>query len=198
MLVSSSRVLAILLAGFGIAGAPKDKEAASDMEKLWDRLGSAEPAAAQQVIRQLAAMPEKTLPFLRQRVQPEKRPDADKIGQWIKDLDSTRYAARQTASVALEKLGRLVAPDLRKHLEGRVSLEARRRVEQILEKIEGSPDAPPPLSFYQLRAVRAIQVLERVGSAEARAILETLAKGPPHLRLTMEATEAQERLKAND
>jgi hypothetical protein len=47
-----------------------------------------------------------------------------------------------------------------------------------------------------LRRLRAIRVLERVGSAESRAVLERLAAGAPSAPETREATAALRRLTA--
>jgi hypothetical protein len=69
-------------------------------------------------------------------------------------------------------------------LQGRPSLEFRRRVEQILKK----------LPSQRLQMVRGITVLERLGTADARQLLERLAKGPREARLTQEAKAALERL----
>jgi len=52
-------------------------------------------------------------------------------------------------------------------------LETRRRLEQILNLVSGVP-APETL-----RTIRAIMALERIGSPEAKSVLETLAKGAP-------------------
>jgi hypothetical protein len=45
-----------------------------------------------------------------------------------------------------------------------------------------------------MRVVRAIRVLEQIGTADARALLRDLAAGPAGLRLTREAAAALERL----
>jgi hypothetical protein len=42
--------------------------------------------------------------------------------------------------------------------------------------------------------LRAVEVLERIGNAEARRVLEALAKGAPEARLTREARTSLERL----
>jgi hypothetical protein len=55
---------------------------------------------------------------------------------------------------------------------------------------DGKPLPPGEL----LRGVRAVEVLERIGTAEARAVLLTLAGGAPG-RLTREAQAALERLR---
>ncbi len=45
-----------------------------------------------------------------------------------------------------------------------------------------------------MQALRAVEVLERVGTPEARQILEDLARGAPEARLTREAKAALEGL----
>jgi hypothetical protein len=46
------------------------------------------------------------------------------------------------------------------------------------------------------RQVRAVEVLERVGGADARRVLEALARGAPEARLTQEAKAALARFAA--
>jgi hypothetical protein len=46
--------------------------------------------------------------------------------------------------------------------------------------------------------MRAVEVLERVGTPEARAALEDLAKGLDVARLTVEARASLERLRKQD
>jgi hypothetical protein len=48
-----------------------------------------------------------------------------------------------------------------------------------------------------LRWLRAVEVLERIGTAETRAVLGDLAKGAPPARLTREAKSAFKRLNQN-
>jgi hypothetical protein len=52
-----------------------------------------------------------------------------------------------------------------------------------------------PLPEERLRAIRAMQLLERLGSAEAREFLEELSRGAASARLTRDAQEALTRLK---
>jgi hypothetical protein len=73
-------------------------------------------------------------------------------------------------------------------LEGQPSEEVRRQVKAIL-------DAPRPVpSGETLRTIRAIQVLERIGTPEAQGVLKKLATGAEAARETREAKEALERL----
>ena len=48
-------------------------------------------------------------------------------------------------------------------------------------------------SPYELRSVRGVAVLDSIGTAEARALLADLAKGPADDRLTLEAQSASRR-----
>ena len=48
-----------------------------------------------------------------------------------------------------------------------------------------------------LQAVRAIEVLEHIGTAQAHQILNTLAQGMPEARVTRETKAALERLRSN-
>ena len=55
-------------------------------------------------------------------------------------------------------------------MKGNITLESRRRLEQILNTLL---DIPGPET---IRTVRAIMVLERIGSPEAKTVLESLAR----------------------
>ena len=64
-------------------------------------------------------------------------------------------------------------------------LETRRRLQQVLEKIEQLPLTPD-----QLRSHRAIIALQWLATAEARALLERLAGGAANTRQIDEARAA--------
>ena len=69
------------------------------------------------------------------------------------------------------------------------SLEVRRRLERILEKLER-----PITSPERLRPLRAIEALEQIRTPDALDILQKLANGTPEARLTQEATATLEYL----
>ena len=68
-------------------------------------------------------------------------------------------------------------------------LEERRRIEELLRTLEEGDLAP-----QSLQTLRAIEVLERIGTAEARRLLETQARGLAGCRATEAAAAALERL----
>jgi hypothetical protein len=78
---------------------------------------------------------------------------------------------------------------LRKALLTKPSEEAERRITLLLNRI----DSPIPLPV-DLRIIRATAVLERMGTTEARTLLEELSKGAPDARQTKVAYLALLRL----
>jgi hypothetical protein len=79
---------------------------------------------------------------------------------------------------------------LEKAVAGNPSGEMRRQVEGLLKKLKSQP-IPGEL----LRCLRAIDILEHVGTREASTVLEKLAKGAPGALQTQEAQTALSRLK---
>jgi hypothetical protein len=112
-----------------------------------------------------------------------------RLNDLIADLDSDRFAVRQRASGELEQLGELAGPAMHRALAGEPSPEARRRLRRLVQKLGG-----PITSPEMLRLLRAVEVLEKVGTAEARKVLQALADGAPQATLTREAKAALLRL----
>jgi hypothetical protein len=116
-------------------------------------------------------------------------PDPARLARVLSDLNADDLEAREHASAELDRFGEGTAPALRKALEGSPPAEARRRLEQALEKVSGT--AP---SGSQARLLRAVEVLEHIDSPAARVLLKRLADGAPGARLTREAKAALQRL----
>jgi hypothetical protein len=79
--------------------------------------------------------------------------------------------------------------DLKRLYDTTESEDLRTRIEAILQVI----DRPFPTG-NRLRSIRAIEILERIGSEEAIQLLEKLATGEPQVSLTQEAKQALKRL----
>src|SRR5579883_2555091 len=105
--------------------------------------------------------------------------DEKRLQQWIADLDSDQFAVREKATSELEKLGAAAVGTMQKALEAKPALETRRRLEQLIDKQEREEW---PASGERLRIWRALEVLERIGTPEAREVLTTLANGAPGAR----------------
>jgi RNA polymerase sigma factor (sigma-70 family) len=157
-----------------------------ELEKRWIDLGSAGPQAVQ-ALWDLVAASEQAVPLLRQRIKPAESVDAQRVERLIRDLDSDDFQTRTKATEELEKIVDGAEPMLRKTMAEKPSLEMRQRIQQVLSKLE------PSTSAERMRALRAIQVLEYTGTAEAKKHLRTLAMGLPDARLTREAKAALER-----
>jgi hypothetical protein len=115
--------------------------------------------------------------------------DEPRVARLIADLDSEQFAVRRRASEGLRELGEVAGPALREALAGRPTPEARRRLERLVTDLSA-----PVTSPERLRALRAVEALEKSGASEARQLLAKLAGGTPEARLTREARAALERL----
>jgi WD40 repeat protein len=157
------------------------------LETLWVDLAGADAGRGYRAVGKLAAARGQAVRFLRSRLQPAVEGDPVRLRQLLADLESTSFAVREAASKELASLGERAEPTLRRALAGSPTLELRRRIEALL----ASPRIPPP---EVLRAVRAVQGLERIGTPHARRVLQHLASGAPEARLTREAKASLERL----
>lgn len=167
-----------------LAKYPKGLEA-NDLEKLWSDLASEEASVAFQAIWTLSAGQRAATDFLKGRVR-QLRLDEKRLERLVVDLDSNQFSVRETATKELEKLGDDAGPVLQRALESKkLSPEALRRVEALLKAM---PSPHPEV----LRDLRAIQVLGKIGTPEARQVLERLVEGSPAARLTQEARRALE------
>jgi RNA polymerase sigma factor (sigma-70 family) len=168
------------------AGSRPRPESAHDLERLWAELRDADAAKAHTALWTLVAAPDQAVPFLKEHLHPVPRVTAERLRQWIADLDADDFTRREEASRNLAKLGSEAEPALRQALEGKPSLEARKRVEALLDGLASQTEMTPDA----LRQLRAIQALEQIGSPEARQILASLAQGAPAAPATRDAAAA--------
>jgi hypothetical protein len=104
--------------------------------------------------------------------------------------ESRSFAVREKASQRLAALGEAARPALRKAQARPRSLEVARRVETLLARLKSSKGASQGLGKG-----RAIEVLEHIGTAEARRALEALVMQDDEPSLVREAEAALLRLR---
>src|SRR5262249_37820938 len=129
------------------------------------------------------------VPFFQKNLKPRALFDAERARKLIEDLDSPKFPLRQQAMDELEKMGAPVLQLLRKAADKQPSLEAQRRIVQLLQKLE-----PRELIDVPMGPVRAVTVLEQLGTPEARRLLATLAEQSPSAWLADEAAASVRRL----
>ena len=161
---------------------------AAEKDRAWSDLAGADARRAYTAMGDLAVAPAQAVALLRERLRPVAAVSPELLSRLLADLDSGAYKQRTPAAQQLVELDELAEQALRGALKRRPSLEQRQRIEQIL--------AAPGLvrSPATLRGLRAIQVLERVGTPEARQTLQVLAKGPAEARVTRAAKGSLERM----
>jgi hypothetical protein len=191
-LLSASHDTTVLL-WKGIRPAPRDKEgplSAAGVKQRWAALGGEDAERAYDAVRDLVRSPETALAWLEKALRPVRAMDPKQAAALLRDLASRKYPHREAASQALEDLAEGAAPAVRQALRGQPSLETRRRLGQVLEKLD------PLKSPQRLRELRAVEVLEGIASPRARRLLEGLAQGMPEAGLTQEARASLRRLAA--
>jgi WD40 repeat protein len=162
---------------------------AEQMEARWEELAGADGGRAYQAIWALVAASRGAIPFLEKRLLALPAEVPPRVARLVTDLESDQFTVRESATVELEKLGTQVVPALERTLAGKPSLEVHQRVVRLLEKLEGAS-----LPSEQLRALRSLTVLERIGTPQAQKVIERWTKSETHPRLAREARMALERL----
>jgi RNA polymerase sigma factor (sigma-70 family) len=166
---------------------------AEQLRALWTDLGG-DAKRAYRAMWQLAVSPRVSLPFLAERLRPAVPLDAARqrqVERLLADLDNEAFAIRQNAETELEKMGEAIEPALRKALEGKPSLEVRRRIEKMLEKMTA-------VTGERLRELRALEALEHMDTPEARRLVDALAAGEPAAWLTEQARRSRKLFRSPD
>ena len=152
---------------------------------LWDALADADATKAFPALRLLVLNPDRALPILKDHLRPA---DDRRVPKLVGDLNSDDFETREAASRGLAALGEAARSALEKAAAADPAPEARQRLNDLLEKLNGRT-APE-----ELRGVRAVDVLEQIGTDGARAVLKDLAAGAPGALTTQAAKDALDRL----
>jgi RNA polymerase sigma factor (sigma-70 family) len=110
------------------------------------------------------------------------------VGRWLSDLDSPNDRVRDAAGRELARNLGAIAPALERAAAGELSGVARARVKQLLDRY-----GPP--GYAVVLEVRAVEVIESVGSPAARQAVRELAADPAGGHLRQLATAALSRFK---
>lgn len=161
-----------------------------EQDRLWRELAGSDAVKAYIAVGRLIARPAETLPLLHARLRPIVAPSAERLKQLLADLDSDEFRRRDAAYRQLADLGESVQPALREALKGNTSVESRRRIERLLAQLMPDIVRSPEM----LRSIRAVAVLEQIGTPRAKEHLADLAKGASTARLTHEAERALRRM----
>src|SRR5262249_40257869 len=154
---------------------------ADDLDRFWSHLAEVDGARAHAAVWGLIACPQQAVPLLRDRLRQVPVISSNALQQAVNDLDSNQFARRDAAAKLLDQHSGEAECLLREAERMNPSAEKRRRIEKLLAApfVVRSPAT--------LRSLRAVQILEQIGTSEAREVLKKLAQGSLDSRLTREA-----------
>jgi WD40 repeat protein len=161
-------------------------------EEAFRLLGATDPASAQRGMELLYRSPAETPKQCSDRIAVPAAAVMGRIDKLIANLDDEEFSVRSAAVKELDAIGGEASSYLRTAIEKSPSAEVRKLAGEVLTRIETSPPKAD-----DLRALRAIEVLESLATTEAKAVLTKWASGPNGHRLTAEANAALTRLKAH-
>jgi WD40 repeat protein len=153
------------------------------LAELWTDLASSDASRAYRAGWRLSDQ-SASVAFLRERLKPAALTDREHFRKLIASLDDGQFAVREQATRELEERGDEVDSLLRQAAADSLSAEVKRRLDNLMAK--AARGSPPGI----LRDRRAIGVLERIGTLEARDLLEMLARGAPDASKTRDAQTA--------
>src|SRR5205085_576494 len=145
---------------------------------------------AARAIRSLVAAPRQAVRLIRSRLQSEAEQDAERFARLVRRLDDKAFAVREAAQKELEQWDALPLKLVKTEAESNPSVEVRSRLKRVLE---GRKKADPEAD--NLRALRCLEVLEHVGTPEAREVLNALAEKAADPLLRQEARASLGRLR---
>ena len=172
------------------AGRLKSRLTDKELIALWSELAASKASVAIEAIHLFVHAPDDSLPFIKERLKPVSRADPRQMDLWIKQLGSDEFSVRSKAKDELEKTQEVATPFLLLARKQTNPLEVQRRLDQLINKLQESGGSP-----RGVRDLRCLEILERIGTPEARAWLAFLAEGAIEARLTQEAKEALARLR---
>jgi WD40 repeat protein len=161
----------------------------TQLEKAWTSLLSTQAETAAAAIVSLASDPDMSLPFLKKHLAPAEAPNAKELTRWIVDLNDPKYNVRETARRRLAAAGEAALPALQEAMRQSLSAEVRSQARSLVELLTNTP-----ISGEELRMLRVVEILELIGTPDAKTALKLLADGAENTNLTRRAKSALHRL----
>jgi WD40 repeat protein len=161
----------------------------AEVDQSWQSLESSDGIKAFAAMCDLIAAPQQAVAWIKDKVKPVPAADIKTIENLIALLDDNQFKVRDKASAELIVIGEQTVPALERTLLGNLPLETKRRIEGLRDRLTSKV-----LPGDRLRNYRAVEVLERIGTPEARQVLQNLAGGNPGTLLTTSANAALQRM----
>jgi WD40 repeat protein len=158
---------------------------------LWRTLTEEDAREAYRAMGTLIAHPDLALKFLRKELSPVTPGELRDFVRAVEDLDSDDFDVREAAQARLKDLPLEWVTHLRGVRDSKVSLEVRRRVARLLRDAAQKRYSPA-----MLRRLRAVQILEEIGTSDARKLLAAIARGHEDSPLAAHSKAALVRLSA--
>jgi len=163
---------------------------AAVLNEMWKTLADTDPAQAYAAMGKLAATSEQAIALLGQRLQPVPESQQQQIDVLMQQLDSPKYAERESAMRRLASLREAFEDALWQALVADPPLEVYQRLQTILAR----PLSPLPPDT--LRNLRAIRLLEWLDTPDSQRLLTAMAAGAAGARETNAARTALARSSA--
>jgi hypothetical protein len=162
----------------------------TDIEKWWQALAGDDAAKAAEAMAGLTGAAREAVVLIKEQVKPAVPLDKKQIEKWLADLNDEEFATRARAMSELCKIDERLLPMLERALAVDPSPEARKRLQELRSKLRSRV-----WQGERLRDLRAVEVLERIATPEARELLSAIADWAPGAPLSAQAGASLERVR---
>lgn len=165
----------------------------AELEKWWVDLSNQDPAKAFRALQRFVGAGNVAVQYLGKQIRPIPLIKQERIRQWIHDIESQDQDTRAVAARELENLGGIAETHLRGALQASSHPNSRKTIAHLLERIEKRRQSPE-----EMRDLRIVEVMETIGTGNARGLLKRLGAGEPLAPLTKAANSALQRLRGRE
>jgi WD40 repeat protein len=184
----SDSTILLLNASKWYSASPRGMKLA-DRASEWQAFAGEAAEEAFRSLWELVALGPEVVPTLLEQVRQLRPADEQRVLKRVMELDNDRFKVREEAEAELMRVGIEAIPALEAALEGKPTLEQRRRIERVLALVKGRGIVPA-----RVMAGRCIEALERIGTTEAKKALEELARSEQEF-VRRDAAAALQRLR---